>query len=128
MYHTLDTQKSMKSLFGHPVSKYRLRPCREKGFFLYKTYHVESSKQISYLHNAECELSSPVGAHALSDQVGAARTLLQLRRGKLTLHWSIVPRPIREQLIDHMTSIPSSSQKQIYQKLNENFKSPSNVR
>ena len=28
MYHTLDTQKSMKPLFGHPVSKYRLRPWR----------------------------------------------------------------------------------------------------
>ena len=27
MYHTLDTQKSMKPLLGHPVSKYRLRPC-----------------------------------------------------------------------------------------------------
>ena len=26
MYHTLDTQKSMKPLFGHPVSKYWLRP------------------------------------------------------------------------------------------------------
>ena len=26
MYHTLDTQKSMKPLCGHPVSKYRLRP------------------------------------------------------------------------------------------------------
>ena len=26
LYHTLDTQKSMKPLFGHPVSKYRLRP------------------------------------------------------------------------------------------------------
>ena len=29
MYHTLDTQKSMKPLFGHPVSKYRLRPWSE---------------------------------------------------------------------------------------------------
>ena len=27
MYHTLDTQKSMKPIFGHPVSKYWLRPC-----------------------------------------------------------------------------------------------------
>ena len=27
MYHTLDTQKSIKPLFGHPVSKYWLRPC-----------------------------------------------------------------------------------------------------
>ena len=26
VYHTLDTQKSMKPLFGHAVSKYRLRP------------------------------------------------------------------------------------------------------
>ena len=27
MYHTLDMQKSIKPLFGHPVSKYWLRPC-----------------------------------------------------------------------------------------------------
>ena len=27
LYHTLDTQKSMKPLFGHPVSKYWLRLC-----------------------------------------------------------------------------------------------------
>ena len=27
LYHTLDTQKSMKPLFGQPVSKYWLRPC-----------------------------------------------------------------------------------------------------
>ena len=27
LYHTLDTQKSMKPVFGHPVSEYRLRPC-----------------------------------------------------------------------------------------------------
>ena len=26
MYHTLDTQKSMKPLFGHPLSKHWLRP------------------------------------------------------------------------------------------------------
>ena len=26
LYHTLDTQKSMKPLFGHPVSKFWLRP------------------------------------------------------------------------------------------------------
>ena len=26
MYHTLDTQTSRKPLFGHPVSKYQLRP------------------------------------------------------------------------------------------------------
>ena len=27
LYRTLDTQKSMKHLFGHPVSNYWLRPC-----------------------------------------------------------------------------------------------------
>ena len=27
LYHTLDKQKSMKTLFGHPVSKYWLRLC-----------------------------------------------------------------------------------------------------
>ena len=31
LYHTLYTQKSMKPLFGHPVSKYRLRPCMGGG-------------------------------------------------------------------------------------------------
>ena len=34
MYHTLDTQKFMKPLFGHPVSKYRLRPWGPVEFFL----------------------------------------------------------------------------------------------
>ena len=55
LYHTLGTQKSMKPLFGHPVSKYRLRPWGGGGAFLHLTNLagnlVLTSPLVYILHN-----------------------------------------------------------------------------
>ena len=50
MYHTLDTQKSMKPLFGHPVSKYRLRPWSVNVFI--QVEHLHPICVYMYCYNA----------------------------------------------------------------------------
>ena len=47
LYHTWDTQKSMKPLFGHPVSKYRLRPCCQ----VYPS-HLHQSQKVSLFNTS----------------------------------------------------------------------------
>ena len=62
LYHTLDTQKSMKPLFGHPVSKYRLRPWRDSTVLniLHEEYSLSlslSSLSLSLISSLSLSLS-----------------------------------------------------------------------
>ena len=41
MYHTLDTLKSMKPLFGHPVSKSWLRPCSDSKYLPWECKYIK---------------------------------------------------------------------------------------
>ena len=50
--HTLDTQNSMKPLFGHPVSKYRLRPCIDR----YVIYVCQAPSQVPALVVLFCKI------------------------------------------------------------------------
>ena len=49
MYHTLDTQKSMKPLFGHPVSKYWLRPWT-RGYSIWATETGTGRRKADQIH------------------------------------------------------------------------------
>ena len=57
LYHTLDTQKSMKPLFGHPVSKYWLRPCfTQCPQDIYRDFN--SSMYLIYVYDCMCQFAT----------------------------------------------------------------------
>ena len=89
LYHTLDTQMSIKPLFRHPVSKFWLRPCLGKLFIGVLSFHslpstcpientarqcvctlnqrVTGRSQLYYQYEAQCTIYANGCVHRMAD-------------------------------------------------------------